>query len=449
MKSVIPLAVLAAMGALVLISWKNVGDVRTQDARDFQQYMKKGEAFEEKKIYIDAVKQYESALKIEPQNYELAMRITDLYEKLEDDKSYISACQKAIKSDPSQAAPYIMAVERCSALGDNKQAAALLKKADENLKDSQNVAPEEQAKLDALKLEVYGDCRTSKINVEAFYGFHQIDGKGTSAALVQREGKFGIISNTGSNLTDTVYDEINLPANGLIAVMKDGERYFETSKGGYRKVVPDDKAEALGIFSGTYAPIKVGGKYGYINQKMNQVHFDYEYAGGFEKGAAIVKKDGKWGIIGTDFAMNVPAEFDEIKMDYYGFGLTYGVFFGRKGSTWGLYDLTGSQLADGFEDVRLFASDQPAAFKKDGRWGFVDKTGKIVIDPQYDDADSFSCGYAPVKQLGKWGCINRDALLVIAAEYDQLSAFNESGYAFCQQGDDTMFLIVKVYATKE
>lgn len=449
MKPVIPLAALMVMAALLLISWSNLSDIRTETTKKYNQYMKKGEMYEEKKIYIDAVKQYESALKLKPENYELAMKITGLYTELEDDKGYISACRKAIKSDKSQAEPYIMALEKCYEIGENKQAHEILNQAKTNLKESQNVTEKQRESLEKLELRIYGDSRTAPCNVDEFFGFHQMNGTGDAVALVKKEGCFGIINSRGSKLSEILYDEIGLPANGLQAVLEDGERFFITSSGGYRKIVPDDAAEELGCFSGTYAPLKAGGKYGYINQKMEQGHFDYDFAGSFENGAAIVQKNGKWGLIGTNFSDKVPAEFDEIKMDHYGFGLTYGVFFGKKGSTWGLYNLSGEQLADGFEDVRMFASKQPAAVKKDGKWGFADKSGKIVIEPAYDDADSFSCGYAPVKQNGEWGCINREQLLVIEPQYEKLSAFNNAGYAYCEEEGEKKFLIVTVYDEKE
>lgn len=445
MKPVIPLAALLVMVVLLLISWSNIGDVRTEAQRKYDQYIKKAEMYEDKKIYIDAVKQYEAALKLKPENYDLAMKLTGLYTELEDDKGYISACRKAIGSDKSQADPYIMALEKCCDIGDNKQARAILKQAKTNLKDAQNVTEEQRSEINRLELKIYGSSRTTPFTADQFFGFHQINGKGDPVALVQKDGLFGIINGHGTKLTKIGYEEIGLPANGLQAVLEDGERFFVTASSGYRKVVPDDAAEALGCFSGTYAPVKAGGKYGYINQKMEQGHFDYDFAGSFENGAAIVQKNGKWGLIGTDFSDKVPAEFDEIKMDYYGFGLTYGVFFGRKGSTWGMYRTNGELLADGFEDVRLFASAEPAAVKKDGKWGFADKTGKIVIDPEFEDADSFSCGYAPVKQHGEWGCINSEKLLVIEPQYDLLSAFNSGGVAYCEDEDDKKFLIVTVY----
>lgn len=449
MKSAMPLIALLVMAALVLISWSNVNDFRTESKEKYDQYMKKAEMYEEKKIYIDAVKQYESALKLKPENYELAMKLTGLYTELEDDKGYISACRKAINSDKTQAEPYIMALEKCCEIGENKQARAILAEAKVNLKDSQNVTEEQRSSIEQLELKIFGTNRTGPCNVDEFYGFHQINGKGDPVALVKKDDRFGIINGHGSKLTRLDYDEIGLPASGLMAVMKDGERFFFTSSGGYRKVVPDGEAEALGCFSGTYAPVKIDGKYGYINQKMDQGHFDYDYAGSFENGAAIVQKDGKWGVIGTDFSEKVAPDFDEIKIDYYGFGLTYGVFFGKKGESWGMYKTSGELLADGFEDVRLFASAQPAAVKQGGKWGFADRTGKIVIDPKYDDADSFSCGYAPVKQNGEWGCINREQLMVIEPQYDLISAFNSEGVAYCEDEEDKKFLIVTVYDEKE
>ena len=445
MKKLMPVLILIGMFLLLAISWKNVSAARNASALQYDKTVKEAERMEEKAIYggdSGAIKQYQSAMRLKPGNYEMAMHVVSLYEKMSeadelyDVKDYVAACEDAIKCDPKQAEPYWLAVDSLMTANKKNDAYQMIKKAKSKLENEkgeplEGVDAETLKKLEDVRMELLSSYNTVGCEFDGFCGFHRIGGTESDRAKVSLNGAFGLISGGARSIADCLYEDINLAGNDLIAIKKDGEYFFISGDGG-RRVVTDSKADWLGVFSDKYAPVKYGDTYGYIDKKMREYHFEYEYAGNFENGIAPVKKDGKWGVIKTDFTAVNGFDFDEILVDAYGFCAPYKVFFAKTGGTWALYSAGGEKLAEGFEDVRQFASKQPAAVKKDGKWGFINLKGETVIEPEYTDAKSFSCGYAPVQQDGKWGCIGLDRKMLIQPEFLAMEPFSSEGYAYAE-----------------
>ncbi|GEM_PF-487193 len=445
MKKLMPVLILIGMCLLLVISWKNVFAARNASALQYDKTVKEAERMEEKAIYggdNGAIKQYQSALRQKPGNYEMAMHIVSLYDKMSeaeelyDTDDYVSACEDAIKCDSKQAEPYWLAVDALLTVNKKKAAYKMIQKAKSKLENEkgeplEGVDTEILQKIEDARMEMLSSYDTSVFEYDTFCGFHQIGGTDPDRAKVSLDGKFGLISGNDRSIADCLYDDINLAGNDLIAIKQDDEYFFIAGSGG-RRVVTDSKADWLGVFSDKYAPVKYGDTYGYIDKKMREYHFEYEYAGNFENGIAPVKKDGKWGVIKTDFSAVNGFDFDEILVDAYGFCAPYKVFFAKSGDSWALYSAGGEKLAEGFEDVRQFASKQPAAVKKDGKWGFINLKGETVIEPEYADAKSFSCGYAPVQQDGKWGCIGLDRKMLIQPEFLAMESFSSEGYAYAE-----------------
>ena len=445
MKKLMPVLILIGMCLLLVISWKNVSASRNESALQYDKTIKEAERMEEKEIYggdSGAIKKYQSAMKLKPGNYEMAMHVVSLYDKMSEAeelyevKDYVAACEAAIKCDPKQAEPYCLAVDALLDVKKQKDAYKMIQKAKKNMEDEngeplEGVDAEKLKKLEDQRMEMLSSYDAVGFEFDEFYGFHQAAGADSARAKVSLDGKYGLISGSDRTVADCLYDDINLAGNDLIAIRKDGEYFFIAGSGG-RRVVTDSKADWLGVFSDKYAPVKYGDTYGYIDRKMKEYHFEYEYAGNFENGIAAVKKDGKWGVIKTDFSAVNGYNFDEILVDEYGFCAPFKVFFAKTGDSWALYSTGGEKLAEGFEDVRQFASKQPAAVKKDGKWGFISLKGETVIEPEYADAKSFSCGYAPVQQDGKWGCIGLDKKMLIQPEFLAMESFSSEGYAYAE-----------------
>lgn len=436
MNKLIPYAVLVVMAIMLYVSWDNVLGYNESISDEYSQHIETAEKYMEKEIYIDAVKEYEAALELQPENYEIAMKIVDLYDDLGESQSFVTACENAIAADKSQAEPYIRLADYYIRISSYQKACTLL--------NSAEAFVGENSEITELLLEVKRRYTTTSIRYDSVGDFHYESGQKNGYAIVSLEGKYGLIDSALKLTVKCEYDDIGLLSQKLLPVKKNGE-YFYLDQDGHRKLVPDEPADYLGTFEDGYAPASFNGKYGYIDNKLKQYSFEYSYAGCFSNGIAAVEKDGKWAVINTSFENVTDFEFSEILLDEYGFCSQYGVFFAQRDGKYYLYDTQGNCLSDGFEDAHLFASDEPAAVKKNGKWGFVSATGEMVMEPAYDDAKSFSQGYAPFLQNGLWGCIDEKGHVLIEPIFDDFEPFAENGYAIVTEEAVKKYVIVNLY----
>lgn len=442
MKNILPLIVLLVMGAMLMISWGNIADAKTEVAEKYSALLERAKKYEDKKIYVDAVREYDSALKIKP-DYNLSLHVAELYQKLENDKGYIDSLNSAIACEPLNPDPYFKIIRFYEDNGDKERLYTALKRTQDAFAESDEVNEAQKMEIKNQLKRLLGDVSVYSFGHDEFFGFHRYEGSGTSYAKVRSEDKYGIIDAKMGTFAESEFDDLSLAGGGFIPI-RDVNEYYFIDTAGDRRIVPDKPATALGSFGGGVAPLQVDGKYGYIDTEMNESHYDYEYAGSFENGIAPVKQDGKWFVINTQFAPVGP-NFDEILVDAYGFCSPYGVYFGKSGNSWGMYSTAGEKIADGFEEVRQFASTQPAAVKKDGKWCFISLSGEIVLETTYEDADSFSLGYAPVQKDELWGCINQDGEIIVDPQFKMLGAFNEEGNAIGENAEGLCTVSIPQY----
>ena len=121
-----------------------------------------------------------------------------------------------------------------------------------------------------------------------------------------------------------------------------------------------------GKFSDVLAPVKLNGKWGYIDKNMKVViPFNYDWAGEFTENLALVQSNGSF------------------------------IYIDKTGKT---------VISTTYTDAFGFFGGL-AVVENNGKFGYIDKTGKEVVACKYEDAFDFSEGLAVVKQNGKYGYI--------------------------------------------
>lgn len=436
MNKTIPLAILLTMILMLGISWYNVSEYKSSVNAEYDGHIEAAEEFMTKDIYIDAVKEYEAALKLRPNDYDVAIKIMDLYDKLEDQSSYIKACQSAINADPTQPHPYIQLANCYNERMNYSKAYETLSHGMENADDVSEIS----LKISELK----GEYSLLSMEYDSFDGWVYINNETNGYARVSKNGEYGLLKSDNRLTIKCEYEDIGILSDDLMPVKLKDEYYYATSKG-YRKLVTDHTSGYLGCFSEGYAAAKLDDDWGYIDKNAKEYQFEYQYAGSFANGIAAVQKDGKWGLINTSFKTVVDFELDDVLLDEYGFCSTYGVVWVRKEGKYYLYNLKGECISDGYDDAKMFASEEPAAVKTGNQWGFVSKKGELVIKPAYKDANSFSLGYAPYCENGKWGCIDENGNTLIEPTFDAMSSFARNGYAYAEVDGIKKFVVVSIY----
>lgn len=434
-------AVLVMLALIVFtgFSWMSVAKSQVDEANAYATYLQKAEKYEEKEIYVDALTSYKSALELDSGNYNLIMKVAEMYYKLGDTNGYIQYCKNAIQVEPTNAEPYLKLADYYISRNSYSDSKAVLSMALEYISDNDEI----NGLLEEMKYKV-----TEKyISYEKICDWH-IMGQ-TNVLSASKDGKWGIISKNGKKIIDFAYDYIGIYdiEAKVLPCLYEGE-YFYINSSGYKKLVGDHAYDYLGSFGNGLAPAAYNGQYGYIDTEFHEMHFEFQYAGAFANGIAAVQKDDKWALIDKEFNYITEFEFDEILMDSYDFCSMFNVIVARKGENYYLIDYEGKQIGDrAYEGASLPAANGSYIAVKDGeKWGFTDaKTGEIVIAATYDEAKSFSLGMAPVKQEDRWGYIKVDGTFAVEPKYFEAGVFSTDGAAKVKSSTSWNILVLCEY----
>ena len=104
-KKFIPLLIPLIMVLMWVISFNNVFEYNTSVSAEYNNHIKSAEQYLEKDIVIDAIAEYQKALTIKKDDYDTAMKIAELYGKLDDKSSQLSAYKTAMESDKTKIEP--------------------------------------------------------------------------------------------------------------------------------------------------------------------------------------------------------------------------------------------------------------------------------------------------------------------------------------------------------
>lgn len=174
------------------------------------------------------------------------------------------------------------------------------------------------------------------------------------------------------------------------------------------------------------APVAVGGKWGYLGTDMKiAIPAQFDLADPFSEGMAQVKIGGKWGYIDKAGRILVQPKYDIVMPFSDGLGRVK-IFYerrplegviGMEGQTtydvyvWGFVDKYGVEIiSPKFLEVTDFSEGYAFAMANDGTnlFGIIDKSGKYVQEPTFDEATAFSESLAAVRIGKKWGFVDHE-----------------------------------------
>ena len=243
--------------------------------------------------------------------------------------------------------------------------------------------------------------------------------------IVEKNRKYGVVSEKGTIILPLKYSFINSNKNGYTVTLNEKMGLFN-SEGkeiipiSYRWIYTDEIDDNIPIVA------RLNGKEGYINTKNEWViPPTYRDAFAFRQGLAKVREVRDYIYINLkgepviqDFDANVIEPSDN----------TYIVGV-RKECKYMVYDLNGN-LLDTYNLLRNNWSDDAIfAVKKGGKWGYIDGYGKVIIPLEYEEVRNFSEGLAAVRKDGKWGYINPKNEIVIPIEFTnkEVGSFKNGG----------------------
>lgn len=216
--------------------------------------------------------------------------------------------------------------------------------------------------------------------------------------------------------------------DGMAMVYTDEEYYYFIDINGKKIFSCEDKTYSL-KFSNGRAWFRTNNQYGYVNKKGEIViAAQFDEAGDFEKGYALVKKDGKSFYINTEGKVFTDTP-QELIPDF---------SIKHADNKYFIADKAGKRVVDlNYDSVDDFYEGR-AAVVKNKKMGYIDTSGKEIIPCIYEEfiehSPRFSEGLAPVQLKTnakgddrdyKQGFIDKEGNIVVPVEYDHVGTFGD------------------------
>ncbi len=239
-------------------------------------------------------------------------------------------------------------------------------------------------------------------------------------AVKKKNGRYGIIDQSGKPVFPDEYDEIEEYCEGLARVCNREKVFFIDRNG--KRIADRNYQDAHHFHEGKAAVMPDKDLWGFINSRGDEViGCRFCAVNDFSEGLAAVQIKDQWGFINEKGEMIIPCRYDEVRNFKEGFAAV------RWKEQWGFIDRNGKMITTvQFDEVRDF-SESYAAVRQEEQWGFIDCEGRTVIALMYDAAGDFSEGKAAVKIndyfegcIDAWAYIDQNNKVVI--DYDSYTA---------------------------
>lgn len=243
--------------------------------------------------------------------------------------------------------------------------------------------------------DIYYDNNTSS------YGLKDINGNIISTtlydgiatfnenrAIVQKDGKFGVITNTGKELVSPTY------------------KYISNYRNGYAVVFQGPFAGALNLEGQLVVPL------------------EYEDISFFRNGNALAYKNKKLGILSSDNKVIHPFVWDEANM--LDFTQEFDTFVFKQGDTYGVASFSGAILMNPQAKELFHISDQQVAFASNNKIGVMNHDEKILVPAVYDSIYIAGQGYVG-KRDNEYVFINMSKG-TISTTYDSITEIAKNRY---------------------
>lgn len=423
---IVLIVVLVASWVMLISGGAKVGD-------QYDEYVELARGFAKDGITKYAIENYSLALEIKS-SPELYKEVADYYKSQNANNEYVNWCEDFLAVYPKSQIAYECMVE------------AYLKNSEyKNCFDVIYTSQKRNIKSDYID-KVFEEIKY--IYRMDYNSYEDIGVYSNNYCAVSVEGLWGFVDRFGKLRISTKYAKVNEYSQSAFApvVTQDEDTYF-IDKSGEKVMVANEKYSSFGMLvNNVVAAQKTDGKYTYLNNKLEPMFGDYDYASTMNNNRAAVTKGDKWYIInekgeniGSDSYLDII--LDEKEIAYRNDRLFVSTAKGK----YILIDGSGNRIGSlEFEDAELFMGEQCAAVKMNGKWKFINKDGKLLSDKAYDGAKSFLNGMAAVCIEGQWGFVDESEKVVIETKFQDASYFNEKGSCFVKSNDEWQLL--KLYS---
>lgn len=237
--------------------------------------------------------------------------------------------------------------------------------------------------------------------------------------------------------TEEAFKQFVLNYSGNSFIEQGWKEYFQVYLGNYSKeriqtFLEENNAPNLidiereyQLADSLFLPVSINGKYGYMNRLGDVVISpDYQFAGHFVNGLAIVGNDDKYGAINKAGKLIIPFSYSSVSDFIQGRSIV------EENDKLGIIDRNNRVILPfEYEDLGDLSSEL-IYFSKGLRYGYTDIYGETKIVENFDEAYSFSNGRAMVEIGDYQAMIDVNGNYIFQPTFEGLSQISDSLYSF-------------------
>lgn len=238
--------------------------------------------------------------------------------------------------------------------------------------------------------------------------------------FLRKNGKMGFCNSEGVLTIDYLYDELENYSSSWDGAKAKLDKKWGYVDGGGNVVVPIEY-DYIDLDANGMIKVKKDGKYGFYNKKDGLViSIEYEQAYGFTSSnpnESVVQRGNTWGVINTKGETVIPFEYESVSID------APNVYRVKKDGLSGIIDKSGKTLFPfKYKDLGAFDKDGVTfAANESGLYGYVDKEDTIIIPFSYQNARNFDGNYAEVSMgWDKNGVIDKKGNTVVPLQFNHV-----------------------------
>ena len=267
-------------------------------------------------------------------------------------------------------------------------------------------------------------------------------------AVMQREGRIGLLSQRGKEVIPAKYDDIKILDSLLFAVLDASDWVVINIEG---KVILKNGYEQVQIWKGEFIGFRKNKKWGLADVFGNILSAaKYDAIDLYEEDFFLTTSNEKLGLLSSNGKEILPNESEEIKV------YNDNLFFFQKNKRWGAVNRQSqplirpsfqsfSTLSDNF--IKLLSNHRVYLYsvskekmitkgnhdtyynfykkyvlaKKNKKLGLVNELGNEILDIKYDEVQFFDDNRFRVKKDGKWGVVGISDIKVVPIKYQYIT----------------------------
>ena len=245
-------------------------------------------------------------------------------------------------------------------------------------------------------------------------------------AVMQRNGRVGLLNGKGKEIIAPKYDDIKVLDAELIAVMDKAEWMVVNLK---EEVVLNKGYQRVLVWDSRFLAFMHHKKWGVVDlngQLLVQPDFDAIH---YEEGYFSTQKGRLLGLLSLEGKQILAPQCDEIKV------LTDSLFFFRNGHNWGAVDRSGREvIAPKFETFSKISKNFYKLLHK-GKWYVYSRPySRLITKGEYDNYYAFSTKYVIVKSKRQLGLLDWLGNAILAVQYNEIQPYGKNQFRVNKKG---------------